>query len=470
VVRALGVRQSCHAERDDDSRGETGIMRRGFLAGLLGLLVGAVWVPAQSPVVLQGHKEVLIVVDPASGPAAKDAPLVAAQGLGVPSLVGPDDVFWSAPPPHDSEPVPSCGTVWFNADYLVWWMRHAPINAPLVTTGSPADPVPGALGQKNTAVVFGNESVDLGTFSGFRLALGFAFGGGWSVEGGYFGLESRIAGTSFQSDAAGNPVIARPYFDNQAGVPAAYLDAFPGLLTGGATVAIVTRMFGYEANVARIAYQDDSMRFDLLAGFRALELHEELRIIDNVTALVPGQLTFLGAPADPPNSLNIFERFHNYNRFYGGQIGGRFHWLSNGLDLGITGKLALGATAELARVDSATNLFTAGVASATNPGGILVQPSNAGFPQQCRFACVPEIAIDLGYWVTPHIRLEAGYQFLYWSQVARPGDEIDTTVNPAQVPRDPRFGNGLGDARPAFQFHQSDFWAQGFHFGVLFQY
>jgi hypothetical protein len=446
-------------------------MRRRFLATLLGLLTSAASVPAQPPVAPQGQKELLIVVDPASGQAAtKEVQIVRGPAAGVPSLVGPEDVFWSALPPPVHDSIPECGTVWLSADYLVWWMRHAPISAPLVTTGSLADPVPGALGQKNTAVVFGNESVDLGTFSGFRVALGFALGGGWSVEGGYFGLESRVGGASFNSDANGNPVIARPYFDNQAGTQAAYLDAIPGLLSGGASVAIVTRMFGYEANAAWIAYLDDSMRFDVLAGFRGLELHEELRIIDNVSALVPGQLTFLGAPADPPNVLNIFERFHNYNRFYGGQIGGRFHWLANGLDVGITGKLALGATSELARVDSATSLITPGVGAATNPGGVLVQPSNVGFPQQCHFAYVPEIAIDLAYWVTPHIRLEVGYQFLYWSQVARPGDEIDTTVNPAQVPRDPRFGNGLGDPRPAFQFHQSDFWAQGFHFGVLFQY
>jgi multidrug efflux pump len=55
-------------------------------------------------------------------------------------------------------------------------------------------------------------------------------------------------------------------------------------------------------------------------------------------------------------------------------------------------------------------------------------------------------------------------------EVARPGREIDLNVNPAQVPRDLRFGNGLGAAQPAFQFHQSDFWAQGLHFGVLVQY
>jgi hypothetical protein len=70
----------------------------------------------------------------------------------------------------------------------------------------------------------------------------------------------------------------------------------------------------------------------------------------------------------------------------------------------------------------------------------------------------------------PQVRISVGYEFLYWSSVARPGNDIDSNINAAQVPRDPRFGNGLGDPRPAFQFHQSDFWAQGVNFGVLVQY
>jgi hypothetical protein len=360
--------------------------------------------------------------------------------------------------------------VWFNADYLLWWIRSAPVGSALVTTGSPLDPVPGALGQPNTAVLFGNKTANLGAFSGFRLSLGFSPAEGWLVEGSFFGLETRIAGASFQSDAGGSPVIARPYFDNQAGAQAAYLNSFPGLLAGGATVGITTQLFGYEANVATVAYRDDAMRLELLAGFRGLELHEQLRITDNVVPLVPGALSFLAAPVVPPGSLSILDLLHNYNRFYGGQIGGRFHWLMNDLDLGITGKLALGATAELARTEGFTNLNMPGAAPTSNPGGILVQPSNTGFPEQCRFSYVPELMLDVGYWVTPHVRLELGYQFLYWSQVARPGNEIDTNVNPAQVPRDPRFGNGLGEARPVLQLQQSDFWAQGLHAGVLVLY
>src|SRR5262249_20606297 len=149
------------------------------------------------------------------------------------------------------------------------------------------------------------------------------------------------------SDSNGNPVLARPFFDNQAGAPAAYLDSFPGLLSGGVSVAARTALQGFQLNLTTNLYRDSSIGLDLLAGFRFLQLNEDLVIFDNVTALVPGQLTFLGAPADPPSSLAIRDGFHNYNTFYGGQIGARFAWCRNGLDLGITGKLALGTTQQL---------------------------------------------------------------------------------------------------------------------------
>jgi hypothetical protein len=189
-----------------------------------------------------------------------------------------------------------------------------------------------------------------------------------------------------------------------------------------------------------------------------------------VTALVPGQLTFLGGPADPPNSLTILDRFSTYNRFFGGQLGGRVFWHLANLELGATGKVALGSTQQQAILTGITTLNMPGGTPTTNPGGILVQPTNSTRFFQSTFGVVPEFGLDLGYWLTPQIRLGMGYQFLYWSRVARPGNEIDTTVNAAQVPRDIRFANGLGDPRPAFGFHSSAYWAQGINWGVLFQY
>jgi hypothetical protein len=78
---------------------------------------------------------------------------------------------------------------------------------------------------------------------------------------------------------------------------------------------------------------------------------------------------------------------------------------------------------------------------------------------------VPEAQLQVGYTLQSGVRLFAGYEAMYISNVVRPGDQIDTTVNftgnPVVTP-----GTVLtGAARPAPQFNGSSFWAQGFKLG-----
>jgi hypothetical protein len=382
-------------------------------------------------------------------------------------LVRPVESLWSVP---GSDPEPGPEKIWLSLDYLLWWVRSGPLNAPLVTTGSPLDAIPGALGQPHTRVLFGNQPLNFGALSGLRLGGGCDLGSWWALEGNYFALERAATGFRLSSNANGNPVIARPVFDNQAGMPSAYADALPGVFTGGIDVSARSHLLGFELNLATKVYRGPSVSFDFLAGFRTLELNEDVTIQDSVAAINPGVLTFTGMPADPPDSLTILDRFHVYNRFYGGQVGGRLEWHGDRLTLGVVGKLALGASQQLALVDGATNLISAGNPSTPNVGGILAQPTNIRRFYQTNTGVVPEFGVNAGYWLTPNVRLGCGYEFLYWNRVSRPGEMIDTTVNPGLVPRDPNFGNGLGAPRPAFQLRPSDFWAQGFHVGVMFQY
>jgi hypothetical protein len=71
--------------------------------------------------------------------------------------------------------------------------------------------------------------------------------------------------------------------------------------------------------------------------------------------------------------------------------------------------------------------------------------------------------------VTPNVQVYAGYNFLYWSNVIRPGDQIDRTVDLTFVPNAPPVPPS-GQNRPAPTFGQSDFWAQGVQFGVQFRW
>jgi hypothetical protein len=86
------------------------------------------------------------------------------------------------------------------------------------------------------------------------------------------------------------------------------------------------------------------------------------------------------------------------------------------------------------------------------------------------FAVLPEIGVKLGYRLTDAILLTAGYSFLYWSEVARPGDQVDLALNPSQLPTSSGGGTLMGAARPAATLHSTDFWAHGLNVGIELRY
>ena len=82
---------------------------------------------------------------------------------------------------------------------------------------------------------------------------------------------------------------------------------------------------------------------------------------------------------------------------------------------------------------------------------------------------IPSLEVKLSYFFTPRWRLFVGYDFLYWSQVVRPGNQLDRNVNLTQSPV---FGTGVlsGPASPVPLFNRTDFWAQGINLGLEFRF
>jgi hypothetical protein len=60
------------------------------------------------------------------------------------------------------------------------------------------------------------------------------------------------------------------------------------------------------------------------------------------------------------------------------------------------------------------------------------------------------------------VRLFSGYDLLYWSRVARPGEQIDLAVNPTQLPP----GTLAGVARPIPTGRDTDLLLQGLTSGI----
>jgi hypothetical protein len=86
-------------------------------------------------------------------------------------------------------------------------------------------------------------------------------------------------------------------------------------------------------------------------------------------------------------------------------------------------------------------------------------------------AAIPEVSLNWGLLLGEHWSVAVGYNFLYWGNAARGGDQINRTVNvqPVQAPGQPPPPQ-VGVAQPAFVFHDSGFWAQGLTVGVAFHY
>jgi hypothetical protein len=105
--------------------------------------------------------------------------------------------------------------------------------------------------------------------------------------------------------------------------------------------------------------------------------------------------------------------------------------------------------------------------SGQGPGGLFAQPTNIGHHARDRFAVVPEGKVKLGYQITNHWGATIGYSFFLLSDVARPGAQIDRSVNSGLLASPSASGGSL---RPQFVFRSSDFWAQGVDIGLEFRY
>jgi hypothetical protein len=172
------------------------------------------------------------------------------------------------------------------------------------------------------------------------------------------------------------------------------------------------------------------------------------------------------APQFTGTRIFINDQFATRNWFYGGQLGLRqqFNWRNWTLDL--TGKVALGATHQRVNIDGSTAITPPGGGARAYTGGLLALPTNIGEYSRSVFSVIPEAGINLGYQITENWRVYAGYTLIYWSNVARPGSQIDRVVNATQLPpRDPAVPF-TGPARPLFQFADTDFWAHGVNVGI----
>lgn len=338
------------------------------------------------------------------------------------------------------------------AEYLAWWVRGS--NTPPLVTTSPTGTLPGAAGVlPNATVLFGNERINEQGRSGGRFTFGY-----WFNECQPIAIEDTFlflgnAGDSYTNSSDGTPIIARPFFNTEQNRQDSVLVAYPGIVTGSIDVSSTSRVWGNEVNLRRAMYLDDCKRIDLLVGWRYFQLNESLNIQENKTSIDPS------SPVPVGTQFNILDQFGTKSQFNGGQVGIRAQYFNCRWRLDLAGKLALGGMSQQATIQGSTTVNS----EPPSDGGILALPSNSGTHQQTKFAVLPEFATTLNYELGECWNVSLGYTLLVVTNVLRPGDQINTDVDPRQFP--PPAAGGPFTA-PWFKFNDSDIWLQGISVGL----
>ncbi len=388
-----------------------------------------------------------------------------------------DDGCCDGLPPH--RPIFTVGPtgLWVQSDFLLWSERG--MNVPALVTSGPNASNPGYLNDPSgtTQILYGNGLINDEIRAGGRIVAGVWLNSCQTIgiEGEYEQLQDESS--PFYVWSNGNPIISRPYFNvgpgttTAAGVPLNQQDvelvAESGVLAGSVAVDAKTQFSSEGARFVFAlckcegcwsdgckAYQDSYHSY-LMVGYRHMDLNDTLGIQEYLT-----DSSF--------TSYAVHDEFDTRNAFNGGELSMKFELQRNRWWFDVTPKIALGDTHQTVNIGGSTSITNPAGSTTSYTGGLLAQSTNIGSYSRDVFGAVPEIDLNLGYQITPHARLELGYTFIYWNNVVRSGDQIDTSVNADHVPQFALTGlpNAGDQSRPRFAFEQTSFWAQGANIGL----
>lgn len=365
---------------------------------------------------------------------------------------------------------------WFSAEYLMWWQDGMNL-PPLVSDGRLSNRAP----LENGSVLYGDEEVLDGNMNGYRFDFGFWLDNchTWGIGAGFFGLDREF--DRFSAGGGADRVV-RPILTVLPN------DAFPGALgdleeavalvndrdrdhTGTIHVTADSQLSGWDLYVRHFTKGNSGCtcggpcscptqwcsRSEHRFGFRQVQLDEGLGINSNIV---------IDQTPNPSLSFALNESFRTRNQFNGIDVGW-FHTRSIdywNFDIGL--RIAAGNTNQRVRINGST------VINGTQPavsGGLLALNSNIGTYERDEFSVIPELNMRLGYQLTDQLRATFGYTFLYWSNVVRPGDQIERIIDQDQVPNS-NAPTPTDRVFPRFAFDNTDYWAQGLSFGLDYRW
>jgi Putative beta barrel porin-7 (BBP7) len=362
---------------------------------------------------------------------------------------------------------------WVHAEYLLWYQQG--MTVPALATTSPIGTLranAGIIGPNSTILYGNSNSILSDERSGGRIRFGWWLDRfpGLGIEGEYLGL-AQGSETFSRTSAAGGTILARPFTNIVTGQADAELVSFPGVVGGTigseTTSSLTGAAFRFRKQFccsSGCGYSEFccqtipvSSRLDGTLGYRFWELKESIRIREQLTA------------TNPAGTFDISDVFETRNQFNGGEVGfiwqGRRGWWT----LDALMRVGIGNVNQTVTISGGTTRTQNGAAVLPNFNtGFLAGQNNIGTYDRNQFTMVPEFGLTAGYQLTRRLRATVGYSLIYWGNVVRPGDQIDTDVNPNLV--QPQLAAANGALRPQFQFREADYWVQGLNFGGEFRW
>lgn len=312
----------------------------------------------------------------------------------------------------------------------------------LVTTNSSTTPT---LGNSNTTVLFGDDTVNKDATSGGRFGLGMWFDPCQShgIEFTYMGLGSET--TSYYASSDDYTILGRPFFNIETAVADADLISYASpAYSGWVNVVAETNFQGTELLYRRGTRRYGDSKVDFLVGWRWLQLKDELRINESLTSV--------------GGTIDLSDQFSTRNNFNGAEFGIQWqrpmseHWTFEAL-----GKAAIGKSHSVVTI--------AGQQTADPNQGLLAMDSNSGTHTRDSFSAITEFGLSLKRRFGCGLEMSFGYTLVYWGDVMRAGDQIDLNVDPRQIPPSPQSAT-----HPEVPMKASDFWTQGLHAGLEYAF
>jgi hypothetical protein len=333
-----------------------------------------------------------------------------------------------------------CKSLWVELEFLLWW-REGRCFPPLVTTDNPGI-LPAAT------VLFGGDQLAEQARPGGRLEAGW-----WmdncqclGVGGHYVAIGESSNRYAISSDQLS--FIARPFFDADPAVNAPDAQVIANLpdQTGALRLVTDSEFIAADAFVRCLIARRGFSRVDFLFGYQFGRINEGLVIETTSTNPAIG-------------TLDVRDTILTRNEFHGGHFGlqGEFRRGCWGLEM--LAKFAFGNVRQEALLSGATS-------NSTQNSGLLVQEeTNAGLHRRDDFSYMHDTGAKVFYYPTESVKVSLGYSLMFFSDVLRPGNQIDTAVDSRLFPTPPPPAPA-GAVRPAFEFDPTHFYLHGLNLGL----